>query len=259
MATHIHSPAGLPVAVCARTPLSAWRHTSIIKILRKTMENLKRCYLPRGMKIQGPSPLLTNRLSPDKVQNKNAWMIENSVGEWFCKPGTYYSTGMVIHQMIEAFSHGGNYTINFPISPEGELDQGGVRTLKEIGKWMKINGEAVYRSRAWKVIGEGNTKMPNGNLSEAQDVPFTPKDIRFTTHNGNLYAFVMSVPANKKIVIRSLATGSRHAFRRIQSITLLGETENMRWKQTPEGLEIIYAKAQPSKYAFVLKIVPEYR
>ncbi|MFT3705283.1 MAG: alpha-L-fucosidase [Agriterribacter sp.] len=192
---------------------------------------------------------------PDVITDKNGWMSENTIGEWFYKPGIYYSTGMVIHQMIEAFSRGGNYMINFPINDEGELDEGGIQTLKEIGRWMKTNGEAIYGSTAWKVTGEGKTKMPDGNLRKEQDVTFTAEDIRFTTHKGAVYAFVMSPPTDNKVLIRTLAMTGKFRIKNIRSVTMLGTTEKMRWNQTVNGLEIHYRKTVPNKNGFVLKIL----
>jgi alpha-L-fucosidase len=195
---------------------------------------------------------------PDKITDPGAWMSENAVGEWFYKPGTYYSTRMVIHQMIEAFAHGGNYTIDIPIRPSGELDEGGITTLKEIGQWMKVNGEAVYGSRGWSVVGEGKTKMPGGNLRKEQDVSFTSEDIRFTTRNGALYAFVMALPADNKVVIKTLADTGEHPIKKIRAVTLLGSKEKLDWKQTSDGLVVSYRTSTPDKNAFVLKIVGEY-
>lgn len=198
---------------------------------------------------------------PDSVTDHNAWMSENAVGEWFYKPGTYYSTGMVLHQMIEAFSHGGNYTVNFPISPAGELDTAGVKTLREIGRWMKINGEAVYGSRAWKVTGEGKTRMPGGNLRQEQDVVYTAEDIRFTTHLGSVYAFVMGAfspvkdPASPtKILIRSLGKDAKYAMKPIRSVSLLGSARKLRWRQRDDGLEVSYTDGGAGKYPLVFRI-----
>ena len=61
---------------------------------------------------------------------------------------------------------------------------------------MTINGEAVYGSKAWHTLGEGEMedgklkKLPGGALGKRQaDFRFTPQDIRFTIGNdGNLYA-----------------------------------------------------------------------
>ena len=66
--------------------------------------------------------------------------------------------------MLEAISRDGNYELNIPFKPTGELDPGGERTLNDMGDWMGINSEGIYNCSAWKVWGEGNIVMESGNL-----------------------------------------------------------------------------------------------
>jgi alpha-L-fucosidase len=49
--------------------------------------------------------------------------------------------------MAEVFSKGGNFLLNVGPQPSGKIPQGEIDRLKEIGDWMKINGEAVYGSK----------------------------------------------------------------------------------------------------------------
>ena len=41
-------------------------------------------------------------------------------------------------------ARGGNYVINIPLTPEGELDPGGRRTLEDMAVWMEAHGEGVH-------------------------------------------------------------------------------------------------------------------
>ena len=50
----------------------------------------------------------------------------------------------------------------YPLLPDGSLDAGSLKMLKEVGIWMRRNGEAVYGSRAWTTPGEG--AIVNGKL-----------------------------------------------------------------------------------------------
>ena len=54
--------------------------------------------------------------------------------------------------------------------------------LIEMGDWLKVNGEAIYGTRPWKVSGEGSTKPAKG--PEERKQVFKPSDIRFTTKDG---------------------------------------------------------------------------
>ncbi|NWJ52086.1 MAG: alpha-L-fucosidase [Bacteroidetes bacterium] len=192
---------------------------------------------------------------PNGIKKDQPWQTENGLGEWFYFKGTFYESGMVIHEMLEAISRDGNYVINIPLTPSGELDSGGEQTLKDMGDWMDINGEGIYSSSAWKVWGEGSVVMPSGNLGPKQAAtPYTAQDIRFTVNNKSLYAWLMDWPANNKVVIHSLSANSG----KISSVKMLGCKEKIKWKQNNAGLEIILPTKQPCKFAYGLKIDGNY-
>lgn len=188
---------------------------------------------------------------PEGIKKDQPWQTEVGLGEWFYFKGTFYESSMVIHQMLEAISRDGNYVINIPLTPSGELDPGGVQTLNDMGDWMDINGEGIYNSSAWKVWGEGKVIMEHGNLGPKQAAtPYTAQDIRFTVNNNNLYAWLMAWPADGKVIVNSLPLSSG----KVSSVALLGSKEKLKWKQTEAGLEISLPPKQPCKFAFGLKI-----
>jgi alpha-L-fucosidase len=188
---------------------------------------------------------------PGNIKRNQPWQTENGLGEWFYKKGTFYDTGMVIHQMLEAVSHDGNYVINIPITPEGELDPGGEKTLNEMGAWMDINGDGIYDSSAWNIWHEGTVVMRGGNLSQSQArTPYTAQDIRFTTKGGAVYAYVMAWPADGKVTIHALAAPAGQITR----VTLLGDKDRLDWKQTNDALLINLPAIKPCAFAYGLKI-----
>ena len=68
--------------------------------------------------------------------------------------------------------------------------------LRSIGRWLAVNGEAIYASRPWKVFGEGPTQVASGSLTDAKKPDFTSQDIRFTTRGETLYATFLAWPEN---------------------------------------------------------------
>ncbi len=46
---------------------------------------------------------------------------------------------------------------NIGPKPDGTIPAEDTQILREIGKWLKVNGEAIYGTRYWKVFGEGPT------------------------------------------------------------------------------------------------------
>jgi len=135
--------------------------------------------------------------------------------------------------------------------------------LKELGVWMKRNGEAVYGSHAWKITGEGEMVdgklkiLPGGALQRKHaDFKFDAQDIRFTVgKNGSLYAFCMNVPASEALVkIKSLGKDAGNFEKAVKSVQLLGYEGKLNWKQEADGLAITCPKEMPYATSVVFKI-----
>ena len=180
---------------------------------------------------------------PDSINASQPWIREAPVGDWFYAPGFTYDSGSMIRFIIEAICRDGNAALNIPMRPDGSIEDACVTMLEEVGQWMQINGEAVYGSKAWRTLGEGEIvkgklkKLPGGGLGKRHaDFQFTPQDIRFTVgKDGSLYAFTLAVPkAGSQLTISNLRKGKEI----VKSVSLLGCDSKLKWRQTPEGLVI---------------------
>ena len=58
------------------------------------------------------------------------------------------STEMLIRNIIDIASKGGNYLLNVGPTAEGLIPAPSVERLEGIGKWMKANGESIYGTQA---------------------------------------------------------------------------------------------------------------
>lgn len=200
---------------------------------------------------------------PDEIIANEPWIGEAPIGDWFYAPNFYYNSRMMIHYIIEAIARDGNAALSIAIRPDGSLEEECIKMLKEVGVWMKINGEAVYGSHAWKIPGEGeiiNGKLkmiPGGGLKKQHaEVNFTKEDFRFTVGKNNaLYVFSMSIPSKgTELNIKSLGKKSQYFNKPVQNVTLLGHKGKLDWKQDENGLHIVLPDTAPFHSSLVFKV-----
>jgi len=197
---------------------------------------------------------------PHDIRKGQTWIGENAVGDWYYKPDIVYSSNALIRYMLEIISRDGYYMVNIPFKPDGSIDDGCERMLKEVGQWMKINGEGIYGSTAWTRLGEGKDddirRFPNGQLNKHHaDFKFDIEDFRFTMgENGELYAYCMTVPEpNTTLQIKSFGTET-DLGQKIKSVQLLGSSECLQWNQSSGQLEIICPQHMDFKTSVCFKI-----
>jgi alpha-L-fucosidase len=79
-------------------------------------------------------------------------------GAWSYVPGDKFkSAAKVIHILIEIVAKGGSLLLGVGPSPDGTLQQPVIDRLGEIGKWMELNGSAIYNTRITEQYQDGNT------------------------------------------------------------------------------------------------------
>ncbi|HEY6914930.1 MAG TPA: alpha-L-fucosidase [Paludibacter sp.] len=174
--------------------------------------------------------------------SKYPWQTDTSIGDWFYRTGQKYKTANeVIQMLVDIVSKNGNLLINVVQTPEGDLEPDVLQILDGIGNWTKINGEGIYGSRPWKVYGEGPSTGGNqekGQFGGLKDVRgYQGTDIRYTTKDGNVYAFCMETPV-ENIKLKSLGKLSKYSDKKIAAVKMLGSKEKIKWNQTNEALVI---------------------
>ena len=200
---------------------------------------------------------------PADIKTDQPWIAEAPVGDWFYAPGFTYDSGMMIRYIIEAIARDGNAALSIAILPDGSLDEGSLKMLKEVGVWMRRNGEAVYGSHAWTIPGEGEIvkgklkMLPGGALKRKHaEFKFDAQDIRFTVgKNGALYTFCMNVPEpGTALKIKSLGTDAKYLGKPVKTVKLLGHDGELQWRQEADGLAITCPAEMPFATSIVFKI-----
>jgi len=194
------------------------------------------------------------------------WQTDTCLGNWHYDVGVYSrkeykSAETVVHTLIDVVSKNGNLLLSVPLRGDGTPDDEEIAIIEGIAAWMQINQQAIHGSRPWKIMGEGPqleaTEAGNGsNFNEHQVKPFTADDVRFTTKDGALYAFVMAAPKGR-ISIKSLGTSRGLLTAPIRDVSMLGSTEKLEWKQTAEELSIACPQTTPNTIAVVFKIITQ--
>ncbi len=113
----------------------------------------------------------------------------------------------LIDMLARTVSQGGNLLLVVNLDGTGAMPEYIRTRLADIGRWMKVNGEAIYATRPWTVASQGDT------------LRFTQsKDRRY------LYAIHMGWPQGE-VTINELYLGSG------ARISMLGANRELKWRQ----------------------------
>jgi alpha-L-fucosidase len=179
----------------------------------------------------------------DTAVSTNSWgYVENHV---------YKPVNRLIDDLVDIVSKNGCLLLNIGPKPDGTIPEHEQQMLREIGRWLDVNGQAIYGTRPWKKYGEGPTGTATGHLSEKKNKAFTAEDIRFTTKDNTLYAIALDWPEGNDLVIKSLGDNGDVT---IGNVTLLGSDAPIKWERTNAGLQVHLPAEKPCEHAFVLKI-----
>jgi alpha-L-fucosidase len=169
----------------------------------------------------------------------------------------YKSVDRLVTELVDIVSKNGNLLLDITPMASGVIPAEVKERLLEVGDWLRVNGEAIYETRPWKIFGEGPTKVQEGQFGEEKIPDFTAQDIRFTSRWKTLYAIALNWPqATREFVIKSLnAKDALISKSEVAGIRMLGSEEKLSWQQDAQGLKISLPLQKPGKYACVFKIL----
>ena len=187
------------------------------------------------------------------------WQTDTSISNasWgYIEHDTYKTPEFLVHQLVDIVSKNGNLLLNFGPRADGTIPDEVQATLREMGAWLKVNGEAIYATTPWKSFGEGPTQIKGGAFHDTDTKPYTPEDFRFTAKGSTVYSIGMACPADGKATIHSLGWAHEGASLPIGSVELLGSTGKVTWAQNADALVVTLPAGAACKYAYTLKLTP---
>lgn len=149
----------------------------------------------------------------------------------------YKSARSVVQMLVDVVAKGGNYLLNVGPDANGELPAEAVSRLREIGSWMKVNGEAIYASRAI--------------------APYRAGKFRYTRlKDGTVYAIYLpdakesTLPKTLRIPGPAPAAGAQ--------VTLLGNDTPLQWRRegdvTVVEVPAAMRKSSAGSYAWAFRL-----
>jgi alpha-L-fucosidase len=197
---------------------------------------------------------------------RHLWITDTSIddmGAWsYAEEAGYKSVNTLVDNLVDRVSKNGMLLLNVGPKADGSIPEPARERLLAIGKWLEVNGEAIFGTRAWLIYGEGPTEMAEGGayteFEGETDSFYTGDDIRFTVKDHILYAICLDWPG-EEVTINSLRRLEEEPSiywndDDIDDIHMLGVDKALQWFFNDEALVIQSPQERPCEYAYVFKI-----
>lgn len=147
----------------------------------------------------------------------------------------YLSPEALIHSFVDIVSKNGNLLLNVGPTAEGVIPAMQRERLEALGRWLDVNGEAIFDSRPWHTA-EGT----------ADGGP----EVRFTTRSDALYATLLGDVADTTFSIRDL-----HGRGDVQAAVLGGGTD-ITVRESDVGMTFQLSAPLTGAHAHTIRLSP---
>ncbi|WP_443937916.1 alpha-L-fucosidase [Pedobacter sp. MW01-1-1] len=151
---------------------------------------------------------------------------------------TYKSSLSLIQTLVKIVSRGGNFLLNIGPGPTGDWDPVAYERLKDIGAWMKINGQGIYGSQAI--------------------APYSKENQYYTQSVAENKRYVFYLSEKESVHLPAEITMELNGIKKVKKVSLLGVNKSLSWKLVSNNLVISIPKELQSegilKYAATFKV-----
>jgi alpha-L-fucosidase len=168
----------------------------------------------------------------------NTWGFKRDDEKW-------KSTETLIRNLCDIASKGGNYLLNVGPTAEGLIPEPSIERLAAVGKWMRVNGEAIYGTGPTPFGAEAGA-FSNTEKDKNGKPKFIPAwEWRATTKPGMVYLTVFKWPADGRFQIPGLPGKVGKAY-------LLDGHKRVKFTQTDSAISLTLPKKAPDAIASVV-------
>jgi alpha-L-fucosidase len=178
--------------------------------------------------------------------DQGAWETPATINDtWAYKKNdhNWKPADILIYKLVDIVSKGGNYLLNVGPTAEGVIPEPSVKLLKEMGAWLRVNGEAIY--------GAGRTpfgaELQASAIRDDHFVYRKPTGWRCTTKPGKLYIHLFDWP-NGEFRLEGVAAKITRAH------LLADPKRKLKVKQEGEVVAVALPGAAPDNFASVLEL-----
>jgi alpha-L-fucosidase len=155
---------------------------------------------------------------------------------------TVSGPGAIVRALADTVSKNGNLLLNISPRADGTIPEAQEETLLAVGKWLGVNGDAIYGTHNWIRFGEA--AAAEGRAT----------DVRYTVKGNRLFAIVLGDWTGGQLTMPSLGT-SGQAEGGVSGVRMIGGAGRVPFTRNAAGFTVtLPAPVLRPQYAYVLEI-----
>ena len=207
----------------------AWESEKLLKTIRKLQPQIlsnDRLGIPADFTT--PEQFVP-QAPPKKKGKLIPWETCMTIGQswgYYRQDPTNKTTPQLIRTLVDCVSKNGNFLLNVGPTPRGTIQDEFIVQLKQIGKWMRMNGESIY--------GAGMSKYT------------PPMDCRYTQRGDKLYLHVFNWFGGE-VPLAGL-------YGKVEYATLLRDGTDLTLRSSKRKLSVVTPAHAPDPYCTVIEL-----